>query len=94
MDNIDYTPTRSNSYGRVPPLEITLDTYPEGYINNKAIEYLISEFTFLTKNILSYEEACSYWIHNCNNQGIKCTKQEVQEAYDICYGYGCEFEWN
>jgi hypothetical protein len=85
--------TNPKSYGYVPKFEINWDMYEEGYIKNKAVEYLISEFSSLTKNILTYEEACNYWIFNCGVQGIKCTKDDVHEAYTACYGGGCEWEW-
>ena len=88
-----YEPTPQGSYGYVPPYDINWDMYEDGYINNKAVEYLIQEFMFHTKNILSHKEACKYYIYNLGIQGIKCTNSDVEEAYTACYGHGCEYEW-
>lgn len=93
MNIQDYTPTRPNSYGYVPEVDLNWDMFPEGYINNTAIEYLVDVFKTLNKNILTYEEACNYWIHNCGIQGIKCTKEDIHITYSFCYGHGCEWEW-
>ena len=37
--------------------------------------------------------ACDCWIASCGTQGIKCTRDDVVQAYNIAYGYGCEFEF-
>ena len=65
----------------------------ENFDSNKAIKFLIEEFMYLKKNIVLKKDACDYWIYNASLKGIKCTKDDVQNTYDIVYGHGCEFEW-
>ncbi len=90
--NIVYVPSK----GRIKWDYLVYDlTFPDdGYICNRAVEFLLSEFEILRKNVCSYSQAIDYWIGVCNNQGIKCTRENIKEAYDLAYGYGCEFEFS
>ena len=90
----DYFPTDPISYGYVPPYDVAWDLYEDGYIDNPAVEYLVDEFAFHTKNIISHSAACDYYIHALAVQGIKCTNADVEEAYTACYGHGAEYEWD
>ena len=87
MSKIDYSPTGPMSYGYVQ-YDIV-----EGYERNDAIDFLISEFECLKKNIISKSEAQKFWIVSASHHGVKCTDQDVENAYNIAYGHGCEYEW-
>lgn len=68
--------------------------YDEEYDNeNQAVKYLINEFKYHTKGIVFKDIAYDYWGFNLSVQKIKMTIADLQRAYDIAFGYGCEYEW-
>ena len=90
MNDIDYTPTDGYVYGYV--IFDIVDNEYEDYAS-KAVKHLLGEFAFHTKNLISHKVACAYWIRNSLTQGIRCTNEDVEIAYTIAYGHGCEYEW-
>lgn len=60
---------------------------------SKATKHLLLEFEGLKKNSLSYKISMDTWKAQCLTQGIICTNQDIQTAYDLAYGNGCEWEW-
>ncbi len=87
---VEYTP--SNNF-KFYPILYDLTIPDEGYITNPAVLFLLSEFECMKKNILSYNYAMDLWIAKCRRNGIKCTRQDVHDAYTYAYGYGCEYEF-
>ena len=90
MNEEDYKPTDSSVYGYVYFDVNSLVDLNE----DKSVEYLIHEFEGHTKGIILKEESYKFWKHNLSIQGISLNKDQLQRAYDIAFGYGCEFEWN
>ena len=88
--HIEYKPTKDIKYLPVT-FDLTLDE--DDVITNPAICFLLSEFEMSSKNILSYSFAMDLWIDKCSRNGIKCTRQDVEDAYSYAYGYGCEYEF-
>ncbi len=87
---IDYVYTKNLRY-QYFIYELSLPD--NGVIDNKAVEHLLSEFKYLTKNTASYSKAMDYWIGNCRKREIRCTREDVSEAYTLAYGHGCEYEF-
>ena len=87
---LEYKPSNDFKYYRIS-YDLTLDE--DDIITNPAIYFLLSEFEICSKNTLSYSHAMDLWIDKCRRNGIKCTRQDVQDAYTYAYGYGCEYEF-
>lgn len=90
MRNNNYEPT-DNVYGYVPEYDIVDEAWLKSA--NIAVKYLVEEFQFRTKNLTSHKEACKYYKFLLSKYGIKCTNTDVEDAYSLCYGQGCEYEW-
>ena len=91
MKNIkDYEPTDSSVYGYV---HFDVDCLVD-LDEDKSVEYLIHEFEGHTKGMIKKDEAYNFWKHNLSIQGLSLNKEQLQRAYDVAFGYGCEFEWN
>ena len=75
-------------------LRYSFDWYNLNQISSKASSTLIEHFEGLQKNIISKSEAMWYWGNYLSRFGIKYSGGDIQEAYDLCYGEGCEFEWD
>lgn len=88
--NIEYIPNKSLYYDYMTADSIDLRSY---YYSSRATRYLLDEFVDINKNTSSFSVACDYWISSCATQGIKCKKEDIQEAYNLAYGYGCEYEF-
>ena len=90
MDDEAYGPTLVQSYGYV-------DLDPTCLIDNPdeepVILYLLEEFLGHTKNIIHRATAYEYWKHNVGIQGFRLKLEDLQHAYDLAYGGGCEYEW-
>lgn len=89
---VDYSPTE-NCYARVDfdREAMQLLSSDKGRL---AVRCLLIEFSSLTKNIVVRDIAMSYWKDTyCRIMGIYCTEECVKQAYDLAYGYGCEFGW-
>lgn len=67
--------------------------YLDRIFATKAVQYLLSEFETTSKNTVSFSKACNYWINKCGMENIKCSFDDIKEAYTLAYGYGCEFEF-
>ena len=87
---IEYKPSKNLKYD-IAIYDLTIDE--DDVITNPAILFLLSEFECCSKNVLSYSHAMDLWIDKCRRNGIKCTKQNVHDAYTYAYGYGCEYEF-
>ena len=88
MTKIDHSPIKPYWYGYV-----TFNLIEE-YETNDTIDFLILEFQCLSKNIISQSEAIKFWKSSATRQDINIwTKQDVENAYIIAYGDGCEYEW-
>ncbi len=66
---------------------------PSRKTNNKVVVFLLGEFEGLKKNIVSHSEAIWFWGNKCLRNGLKYNNDDIQEAYDIAYGDGCEYKW-
>jgi len=86
---IDYTSTE-HCYGRV---SFNLETPIEELETYLAVKALLREFSCFTKNILCKDVAIDYWVSYLKRMGIPCNYYDIQVAYDLAYGDGCEFEW-
>jgi hypothetical protein len=62
---------------------------------NNAVKYLLAEFEVSgqRKNIVNFDEACLAWKSRAKHSGTSVTNMDIQRAYDLAYGFGCEFEW-
>lgn len=87
---IEYEPSNDLKYYRVT-YDLTIDE--DDIITNPAICFLLSEFGCSSKNVLSYSHAVDLWIDKCRRNGIRCTRQNVHDAYTYAYGLGCEYEF-
>ena len=85
---VEYSPTE-NCYARV---DFDRDCLL-GMNRSIATTTLLYEFSNLQKNIVIRDIAISYWKDYCKRMGIYCNNEDVQQAYDLAYGYECEFEW-
>jgi len=86
-----YSPTDENSYGYV---DFDDDCLIDLENKSEAVQYLITEFMGHTKSIVKKDEAYDYWKYTLKMQDIELSKDDLQYAYDLAFGYGCEFEWN
>lgn len=89
--NIEYIP--SKKLYMIPMIfDLCIDKEELIYYS-RAVNYLISEFEFISKNTCSFSIACNYWQRKCNMNDIRCTFDDIKEAYNLAYGYGSEYEF-
>ena len=89
--NIEYTP--SKRLYMVPVIfDLCIDK-DELLHYSTAVKYLISEFENLGKNTCSFSIACNYWQRKCHMNNIKCSFEDIKDAYNLAYGNGSEYEF-
>ena len=85
---VDYSPTE-NCYARI---DFDIDSLV-GTNRSIATTMLLDEFSSIQKNIVVRDIAMTYWKGYCKRMKIYCNNDDIQQAYDLAYGYGCEFGW-
>ena len=58
-----------------------------------AVNHVLDELAQKRKILVSYSQAIAYYERQALTQGIKVTVRDVEDAYNIAFGGGCEYEW-
>ena len=66
------------------------EEHPE---HSPELSYMLSELSCQRKIFVDYEQAHSYFKRSALTQGLQLSDDVINEAYDIAYGMGCEYEW-
>ena len=60
---------------------------------SRGVKYMLSELSNMRKMFVNYDEAHDFFIRAAKTQGLSITHDDINEAYNIAYGIGCEYEW-
>jgi len=70
-----------------------LFNYQEDPQHSAELQYMLHELSFQRKIMVDYDETHTYFKRAGLTQGLHITDADINTAYDIAYGQGCEYEW-
>ena len=57
------------------------------------LAYMLDELSHQRKIMIDYDQVHAYFKRTGAIQGLRITSSDINNAYDIAFGMGCEFEW-